>query len=177
MINQTLFDLIHQFAGQYPIIDQIIIFCASYLGWLIIFGLGIFWLWRLNRDRDIKFLGQVLLVITAGLLAWLLAEAIKSFWPMPRPYDVIPGLSHLLTSSDPSFPSGHAAFFSGLGFGAYRFWRRLGGWLLIGALLIGLARVAAGLHWPGDILGGFAIGGLVALVLSLVAGLGPERDI
>jgi undecaprenyl-diphosphatase len=73
---------------------------------------------------------------------------------------------------DSSFPSDHTLVGSALA--APLVWRRwrLGLPLLVVALLAGMARVAAGVHWPSDIIGtalvALALGGL-ALPLTRAA--------
>jgi undecaprenyl-diphosphatase len=65
-----------------------------------------------------------------------------------------------------SFPSGHAAFFFALATAVTLFnkkvhperSRRTGIWLFVGAFLISLARIYAGVHYPSDILAGAAVG-------------------
>lgn len=70
-------------------------------------------------------------------------------------------------SADNAFPSDHAA----LAFGAsgVLLWRRyaLGVVMVLAALLVGLARIYVGVHWPSDILASAVIGLAVSGVLSL----------
>ncbi|HEX4819084.1 MAG TPA: phosphatase PAP2 family protein [Acidimicrobiales bacterium] len=89
----------------------------------------------------------------------------------------------LLAETEPSFPSGHAtdsaAFFVALGLvlAMFVFRRPLAraAALVAGALttlVIGLTRLVLGVHWPTDVLAGWSIGVLVALVVTVtVAGV------
>lgn len=71
---------------------------------------------------------------------------------------------------DNSFPSGHALFMASLLVGIFQKLRR---WdILLATFLIGLitvsARVIGGVHYPGDIIGGWifgTIGGLIGIFL------------
>ena len=62
-----------------------------------------------------------------------------------------------------SFPSGHSLVAMAI---AASIWfsgnKRLGGWLIAGAFLIGVARIGAGVHYPTDVLAGLTIGFVVA---------------
>lgn len=112
-----------------------------------------YWLWRKN------VMGRTGMVL---LFTFVLNAVIKGIFQVPRP-DTI---EHLVHADDWSFPSGHAQ-------GAVILW----GWLayelkekrawIISAVLIGgvgFSRVYLGVHYPTDILGGYAIG-LVTLYL------------
>ena len=143
---------------------------------------GIFLLASLLGDAEVR-LGVAALVLAGLLLTrrWrpaaffflaiaasaLLCALAKELVGRPRP-DIVP---HLERVTSPSFPSGHAwngmAVFGGIG------------WLMAGivparwrvtvlalsasaVLLVGLSRLALGVHWPSDVLAGW-IGGLVTL--------------
>jgi len=66
---------------------------------------------------------------------------------------------------DPSFPSKHASFVFALAAASFFIGRRFGLWMLLLALLTGVSRVYVGVHYPGDILGGFILGSLVSVIL------------
>ena len=75
----------------------------------------------------------------------------------------MPGVAKLISPDDPfSFPSGHATFFSALATALYFYHKRLGLWFGLGAVIIGLARIISGIHYPADILTGFGLGMLIA---------------
>ncbi|WP_245802108.1 phosphatase PAP2 family protein [Corynebacterium pacaense] len=78
-----------------------------------------------------------------------------------------PGASQLVEETNASLPSGHAvgaaAFAMVLTLLVRRWWVSAV-WLL--ALLVGLSRVYVGVHWPSDILAGWALGAGVAALTS-----------
>lgn len=111
------------------------------------------------------FLGA-LSVFAAPLATLALVDLTKLFFAAPRPFVSFPDIEPLFYyGMYDSFPSGHAAFFASLAAAFYRLDRRLGLAFGAAAFAIGAARVVAGIHFPGDVLAGFALGALVALML------------
>ena len=100
--------------------------------------------------------------------AQLVSMLLKQGFDRPRP-ELLPHYTYVYTSS---FPSGHAmlsaAVYMTLGAMLARVQERtiLKTYLLICALLttiaVGLSRIHMGVHWPTDVLGGWAAGGVWA---------------
>jgi len=71
-------------------------------------------------------------------------------------------------TTDPSFPSDHAAAAFAIAFAVLAFSRRAGIAFLVAAALIALSRVALGMHYPSDVLAGALVGfGAATLVTTL----------
>jgi len=107
-----------------------------------------------------------MLVIAMGRL---LVETQKYAIARLRPADE----AHLVTVSTPSFPSGHAAnstivclTFAILLFANTKWKRPAIAAAVLLAFCIGLSRVMLGVHWPTDVIGGWAFG-LLWVVLTL----------
>jgi membrane-associated phospholipid phosphatase len=105
--------------------------------------------------------------IATGLAAWLLPEAIKPLVARPRP-ELWPRLVRVTSYA---FPSGHAAagaaLFPLLGFDLRRTKGRAGVGIVVGSLVaafVGVGRVYLGVHWPTDVLAGWALGALLSAV-------------
>lgn len=65
-----------------------------------------------------------------------------------------------------AFPSGHAVVVFCLFLIVLLMKKSKWSWIVgIGVVVVGIARIAGGLHWPSDILGGFALATIVFLIL------------
>jgi undecaprenyl-diphosphatase len=136
---------------------------------------GFLWLRRMSGA-----LAVVLVAILGGLLV---NGVLKSCFERPRP-DVVPHLSKVYTSS---FPSGHsmlaATVYLTLGALLARFaeGRALKAYFLLVALvltfLVGISRVYMGVHYPTDVLAGWAAGLTWALLCWLAARFLQRRGI
>lgn len=125
---------------------------------------------------------QAIVFAAAVLAGQVLAELTKHLVGRDRP-DLVPHLDQVYSSS---FPSGHSAmspivYFTLAGILAAGEPNRAAKTLLlvVAAVLvlgIGASRVYLGVHWPTDVLAGWAMGTAVALVATLVLHrLAPHR--
>jgi undecaprenyl-diphosphatase len=108
-------------------------------------------------------------VVAAGFSAALalgIAQVIAHIWDRPRPYIAHPGDAHLFISAspDPSFPSDHATAAFAIAVALLLRNRRVGIVAMVMAVVLCVARVAAGTHYPGDVLAGAVLGSAAALV-------------
>jgi undecaprenyl-diphosphatase len=104
-------------------------------------------------------------VLTAASVwtADLVALGLKAAVERPRPGTAIPQADPLLGAGGWSFPSGHAATaFAGAVALSY-LWRRGAPLFFLLAAAIAFSRVYVGVHYPGDVLAGAALGTLVGL--------------
>jgi len=128
---------------------------------------GFLWLRRQYRALAI--------LLTSTLGGWIVSSVLKGLFDRPRP-DLVPHLSIVYTSS---FPSGHAMMSAvvfltiGTLLGEFVTSFRLRAYFLIVAilltLLVGISRVYMGVHYPTDVLAGWAAGLAWALGCGLVA--------
>jgi undecaprenyl-diphosphatase len=123
------------------------------------------WLWWRGSPRA----GLVLVAVT--MIGRALIHAQKYGIQRLRPED----LEHLVPVSHPSFPSGHAGnsmivfLTMALVLGRGTKWSSFAIiCAILLALLVGVSRIVLGVHWPSDVVGGWAFGLLwVLLVLPL----------
>jgi undecaprenyl-diphosphatase len=174
-MNDTIFFFLYGLTHQSKIFDDIVIFFAVYFPYLVIILAGIFLLFHHDVFKAEKpfqvFLQkkkEILLVFFSGILAWLVDTVLKYLIHTPRPFDVFPQVHSLFAESWYSFPSGHATFFMALAVSIFLSHKKAGYLFMFFALLIGIARIIAGVHFPVDILGGFVIGALVAFFVKSV---------
>jgi membrane-associated phospholipid phosphatase len=105
-----------------------------------------------RRDSAVRMLAAVGLV-------YLASAALGLAWPRERPFTRLAEVTPLvLHTPGRSFPSRHVA--SGLAMAAIggRAHPWLGAAMSMVAWALGMSRVAAGLHYPSDVLGGVALG-------------------
>jgi undecaprenyl-diphosphatase len=119
------------------------------------------WFWAVGRGRA----GLALLLITMSGRA---VSEVQKYWIARARPDIEP---HLVLVKTSSFPSGHATssmiFYLtlALALSAHKPWRHsaAAGAILL-ALLVGVSRVMLGVHWPSDVVGGWAFGLLWVLL-------------
>jgi membrane-associated phospholipid phosphatase len=108
--------------------------------------------------------------LTAAAVALAVNQVVSHLWARPRPFTDHPDLTHVLAArtTDPSFPSDHAAAAFAIAFAVLAFSRRAGALFLVAATAIGLSRIALGMHYPSDVLAGALVGfGAATLVTTL----------
>lgn len=137
-------------------------FFATFLIWFLFFGLIILWF----VDGKIKK-EQVIHALFAVLISWVISYLLKYLFPTLRPFELNGNdVKVLITPSDSAFPSSHTSTAFAMSVTIFLHDRKIGWIYLICALLIGVGRVVANVHYPIDILGGALLGTLVAIVVE-----------
>lgn len=141
--------------------NQIIIFCADNLVFVSILYSVVYVIWKHERRHHIK---HIVIILGSGLFAWVVAHVLKDIIAHPRP-----DLTNALVVPDSlySFPSGHAALMFALGLSMFSFDKKAGIIIFVLAILTGIARVLAGVHFWYDIVGGIVVGFLVSYIIFL----------
>jgi undecaprenyl-diphosphatase len=158
-VDLTLYKLLNGYAADHDGFEDVLRFLALdaqffFLGLLaaLFFARG---KWRsINGRHGVAAAGF------SALLALGVAQVISNLWERPRPYVAHPGDAHLFIapSPDPSFPSDHATAAFAIA-AAIWFRHRTAGWVALAmAVIVSVARVAVGTHYPSDVVAGALIG-------------------
>lgn len=176
-MNNEIFFKLYSLAHQSIFLDWIIVFSANKFGiFMIIFAVlflffhidGVFdykrpFLQLKNKIKEISF------ILFSSFFAWVIATILKYFIFSPRPFLYFENVRPLfLHGGFDSFPSGHATFFSALAISLFLRHKRIGIIYIFVTLIVSLARVASGVHFPIDILAGWILGTLIALIFNLI---------
>jgi undecaprenyl-diphosphatase len=158
-LNQTIFLFIHQFAGRSAFLDDVAIFFAEYLPYLMVAAFLLLAYYQAGWKRKIYLFceGAIAIMLSRGLIT----ETIRFFYHHPRPFSFY-NFTPLVQEQGWSFPSGHMAWFFALSLTIWYANRSWGWWFFALSTVMGVARVYVGVHWPLDIVGGMAVGLLSA---------------
>ncbi len=163
-LDAALVSFLHGFTGVSSALDASIIFFAEYFPFLVGGALAVL-LYRSGRSRIQQIHIFCVAVIAAVIARVGVVELIRVFYERPRPYVTLK-LVPLISESSWSFPSGHAAFFFAFAAAIYQYNKHWGNWFFVAAISISLARIASGVHYPSDILGG-ALAGIIIGTLTV----------
>lgn len=121
-----------------------------------------------TRKRTLATLGPVFAMVPT----FVAVGAMKTLIDRSRP----PAAQALVEVTSASMPSGHAAYAAALAATAWvlvasspraALWRSVA---VVVAVLAGIARMVLGVHWAGDIVVGWAVGGIVGFCVVTALG-------
>lgn len=160
-LDLIIFNTFHELTGRYNFLDWLGMFLADYLAYFLILGfIIIFFRYRYS----VRFFAFTILVFL--LSRGVFVEILRFVFPRLRPFAEL-NFSPLIAPPDGwAFPSGHAAVFFALAFALWLVNKRWSLWFLAAAVLMGIARVFVGVHWPTDILAGALTGFLSVIVVE-----------
>lgn len=159
-MDYTLFRAINGLAGRSHALDAAMIAFAKYSPIVYAIALALLWLtWKQRNQR------AALLAGISALVALGLGQIVGYAFPRDRPY-LVHHVSLLITHSpDTSFPSDHTTLAFAIAAAVWQFNWRAGTALLIFGVLVAVARVFVGAHYPGDAIGGAVLGGLTSFIV------------
>lgn len=163
MSNTELFFLIFNLNGQNEILDKLMIFGSTeliYLTFAAIIVLGI--------KGGIKEKKTFLLIILGLPIAVLLIKIIHLFIFVDRPFVNFDFKPIVPEGINASFPSRHATISAVIAF-AYMYLKSKWYLLFLPIMIwIGMGRIYIGVHYPLDIIGGFALGLIIVFLAILL---------
>ncbi len=176
--DKDAFWAIHQ-SWSNPFFDAVLPWLREPLFWIPVYIFLIFFSVK-NYKRPESYRDGLLWVLAVILVFAITdftsASILKPFFARVRPCNeesFQPFIHHLVRcGSGKSFPSSHSSNHWGLSFfiiftlGKYKRWIKYAA--VIWAFLVVLAQVYVGVHYPLDILGGFVLGYLAAVLISFV---------
>jgi undecaprenyl-diphosphatase len=169
-VDFRLFEALNGTMRGHPTVDHAV---AEFSSWSVpVFAAATILLWFLARPGgSVKWKAATVAALASAGVALLVNQVIGHVWFRERPFVAHPAHAVVLTarSTDPSFPSDHAAAAFAIATAVFAFSARAGLAFFAGAVLISLSRIFVGLHYPGDVLGGALIGIASALLVVKLA--------
>jgi len=151
-----LYKFLHGAIAGRPWLNESYLFFAKY-GIVIIFLSSIYLIWK-------KKINAFVCAFFAMSISGLVDLAIIFIWKRPRPFiahsnEIMTPITQGLRVDSASFPSAHTYFAFAIATAVFLYGhRKLGTILFIVALLIGIGRIGAGLHYPSDVIAGALLG-------------------
>ncbi len=162
-LDLTLFHWLNSWAGVNSLWDSLIILRAVYLWYIVMAAVALFVIatffpkFREYRRRNVELF--IFTFVSAFVSRFIITELIRFFYNRPRPFEALADINQLVDrAGGGSFPSGHAALSFAAATVVSFYYPKTSILFFVAALSIGIGRVAAGVHWPSDILGGAVVG-------------------
>lgn len=161
-LNRSLFILLNGGEGTPAWVLNLAIALGEALIYSVPLALLWMWLWGDFARRSLALKVFVVVLVALGV-----NQLIGLLWQHPRPFMVRLGHAWITHQPDSSFPSDHVTVLSAFGFtlltgGAMGF----GSLLLAFALVVALARVFLGVHFPMDMAGSFVVASISLAVIA-----------
>jgi undecaprenyl-diphosphatase len=156
-----IFQLLNGLAKQSGLFDVVAIFFASPA--IYILGIGAMVAMLYGATRKTQYYRLAVAALALIFSRGLVVPVIRFLYDRPRPFEALPDIITLVTKvvGEPSFPSGHATIAFAFAGALYymklqdRAWWK---YAVVIAVLIAIARVVAGVHYPSDSIAGALIG-------------------
>ena len=173
-MDLALFRLLNGLAGHWPWLDGLTRFLVNDYVAPTALSLALFSLWFSGSEvygrRRRQF--AVVQAVAAVLLANGLVKLLNLVLFRSRPFADLDVTLLFYRPTDSTLPSNPAAVAFAFAATVYLHERTWGLWMGVVAVLFGLARVVAGVHYPLDVVAGAGVGILAAHLAQRLPGLG-----
>jgi undecaprenyl-diphosphatase len=173
--------------GLFHVINSL--FTSSFFDWLMPIlsdltiwqiPLGLIWLIYMIRGKKRARLIGIAAIVLVVITDQVSSSVVKPFVQRERPCNVIGSVHYYhdgqwmvtdkfgltVYDSSYSFPSSHAANMAGQAIYWGYFYPQVVPLFYLAALVVGYSRIYLGLHYPSDILGGYLLGLVFALLVA-----------
>ncbi len=166
--DQASFLVVYNFFDSQPFLEALAFYVARYailVYFLVVIGLFV---WPGKDKERVRRKKVVVYVLICLALAFLADEVINLLKVRHRPFVTFSGqVVKLDVIQDlTSFPSTHTIFVFAI---AVSLWlsdlKKFAGPLIVLAIVLGLSRIAVGVHYPFDILGGAILGIVIPVIV------------
>ena len=159
-MNLYFFEIINGLAYKSVLMDKMMIGISNYLPYVFMATLVCMYLYGFHKES--KALRRTAIdIVTMTVIDMLLSFVIGYLYPEARPF-VGHNVNQLIQHApNSSFPSNHALGTMAIALGLIAPYRTCGIVFVCLAMLVGISRVYVGVHYPIDILGGFALALLI----------------
>jgi undecaprenyl-diphosphatase len=153
-VDSFLFKIFYKFGSMIGA-DWFFVFFAKYFPYIIFIS----FICLILKEKDInkKIYLFILSFLVEVLNRGIITEAIRFFYNRPRPFVAL-GVDSLFSyQATPAFPSGHTVFLVSLALIVFLISKKWGWIFFSSAVVVGIARVICGVHYPFDIVGGIIV--------------------
>ena len=152
--NVQLFRAINDIGKDYTFLNPFFVLIAEYTIYVLILALVVYWFTRIKANR---------VMIISAILSFVLAEIVgKSLGLLHfnyQPFVDLTNVNQLIEKEiGNSFPSDHTMIFFTVCFTFFFFRTKFKYFWFFLAILVGLSRIWAGVHYPADVLVGAIVG-------------------
>lgn len=160
LLDTRIFEWLNSLVGKFNWLDGLLNFLSVYLIYLIpIFLVALWFYYKKGRETSLRS-------AVAGVIGWrAITPLIAKLWFRERPIDnpLIPSKEIVFHRPTYSFPSDHALFLFALATGFYLAGeKKIAYYIYVVALVVSLTRIIVGVHFLGDVVVGWIIGGIIA---------------
>ncbi len=160
--DRKLFSAIYAISGKSPFVDRAIVFLSDTFIFVVLGSIAAWYIYKFAKGR-LVFSSIASLLLSVGFTT-VAYTVLKNVFMRLRPFAEL-GIPHLVNDASYALPSGHTATLFAVATSVWFVNEPLGFLIGICGLVVGIARVAGGVHWPLDIFGGAILGIFAAIVV------------